>query len=312
MSIDSARPARPSEWQGVALVLVGAFCFSLAIPFIRWTDGLASTTIAFYRALSAWLFLWLLVGLRFREALNVGSYRGAIRRLIVLGVAVGLTVSLYTYSIQHTTAAVAALLVNSAPIYVALLSPVMLHEPRAPNTLISLVLAVAGTVLVSDPASLRLEWASLNGIAAAALSGATYGVALLIGRSLSDEVSGLTQNLWSQGITVLLLLPFALQAPVGAVRANLHLLIPMGVFSLGLSYLFYFWGLQRTSAQVVSIVALFEPVSGVVMGAVLFDEIPNLLGVLGGLLILVSIALISVQVRIGPRLAARWAGGMTE
>ena len=312
MSTDTDRPARAPEWHGIALVLVGAFCFSLAIPFIRWTDGLASPAIAFYRALSAWLFLWLLVGLRFREALDVRSYRASIKWLIALGVVVGLTVSLYTYSIQNTTAAVAALLVNSAPIYVALLAPLVLHEQRAPNTLLSLALAVVGTVLVSDPASLRLEWSSLNGIAAAALSGATYGVALLIGRSLSDKVSGLTQNLWSQGITVLLLLPFALQAPVGAVRANLHLLIPMGVFSLGLSYLLYFWGLQRTSAQVVSIVALFEPVSGVVMGAVLFDEIPNLLGVLGGLLILVSIALISVRVRIGPRLVARWAGGVPE
>lgn len=308
----SASPSRNAEWQGIALVLVGAFCFSLAIPFIRWTEGLASTTVAFYRALSAWLFLWLIVGLRFREALHVRTYRASIKRLVALGVAVGTTVSLYTYAIQNTTAAVAALLVNSAPLYVALLAPVVLHEARASNTLLSLALAVMGMVLVSDPASLRLEWSSLNGIAAAALSGATYGVALLIGRSLRDRVSGLTQNLWSQGITVLMLFPFALQAPVDAVRANLHLLIPMGVFSLGLSYLLYFWGLQRTSAQVVSIVALFEPVSGVVMGAIFFSEIPNLLGALGGLLILVSIILISVQVRIGPRRVAHWAGGTPE
>ena len=74
---------------------------------------------------------------------------------------------------------------------------------------------------------------------------------------------------------------------------DLHLLIPLGVFSLGPSYLLYFLGLQRIPAQVASVVALLEPVSGVLFGLFLFDEIPNLLGVIGGVLIPVSITLIS-------------------
>jgi drug/metabolite transporter (DMT)-like permease len=44
---------------------------------------------------------------------------------------------------------------------------------------------------------------------------------------------------------------------------------------------------------VVSVVALFEPVSGALIGMIFFAEMPNLLGWTGGLLILVSIYLIS-------------------
>jgi drug/metabolite transporter (DMT)-like permease len=279
-------------WQGIALVIIGAFCFSLAIPLVRWVDGLSTPVIAFYRALFGFLFLCTLI-IRVRAPVQFATYRASRRRLIGLGVTVSMTVVLYTYSIQHTTAANAALLVNSAPIYVAVLAPFVLHEPRARFTWISLALAVIGIVCVSDPQRLNLD--SLDGIAAGALSGAVYSIVLMLSRSLKGKVSGLTQNLWSNGMIALLLLPWAVQTPACPVLDNLPLLIPLGVFSLGLSYLLYFQGLQRVSAQVVSVVALFEPLSGAVMGLVFFGEIPNLIGWIGAALILLSIYLISVE-----------------
>jgi drug/metabolite transporter (DMT)-like permease len=280
------------ERQGIALVLVGAFCFSLAIPLVRWTHGLDTMTIAFYRALFALAFLCTLL-VRFHEPVRFAAYRASMRALIVLGLAVSMTVVLYTYAIQHTTAANAALLVNSAPIYVAVLAPFVLKEPRARYAWASLGLAAAGIACASNPARLDLRSSAWGGIAAAALSGFTYAIVLMIGRSLRERVSGLTQNLWSQGIIALVLLPWALRSSGTTVVANLPTLIPLGVFTLGLSYLLYFQGLQRISAQVVSVVALFEPVSGIVMGLVFFAEVPTLLGWIGGLLILVSIYLIA-------------------
>lgn len=270
--------------------MAGAFCFSLAIPLVRWTHGLNTLTIACFRALFGFLFLCTLVT-RSREPVRFAAYRESRRTLIGLGFIVCLTVVLYTYSIQHTTAANAALLVNSSPIYVALLGPLVLKEPLARYTWLSLGLAVVGIVCVSDPARFNLD--SLNGIAAGALSGFTYAIVMLISRSLKGKISGLTQNLWTQGIVALVLLPWAVQAPAGRIVSELPTLIPMGVFSLGLSYLLYFQGLQHLSAQVVSVVALFEPVSGALLGMIFFAEIPNALGWIGGLLILASITLIS-------------------
>ena len=104
------------------MVAAGSFCFSMAIPFIRWTDGLSTPTIAFSGA--RFLFLCTLVS-RFREPLQFRAYRSAVPRLVVLGIFVSMTVSLYTYAIQRTTAATAALLVNSSPIYVAVLAPLV-------------------------------------------------------------------------------------------------------------------------------------------------------------------------------------------
>jgi len=248
---------------GIALVLVGAFCFSLAIPFTRWEPV--------------------------RQVLN----RGTVRRLVPLGLAVSATVMLYTYAVRHTTAASAALLVNSAPIYVAVLAPLVLGEPRARYTWLSLALAFSGMALMANPARLDVRSSELTGIVAAALSGVGYGLVMLISRSLRGRISGLTQNLWSNGTIMLVLFPWALRAPGAAVASNLHLLIPLGIFSLGLSYLLYFQGLQRISAQQVSVVSLAEPVFGVLMGLVFFAEVPNALGWIGAALILASITLIT-------------------
>ncbi len=284
--------ADSAQRTGIALVLVGAFCFSLASPFTRWTDGLSTSTIAFFRARFGFLFLCALA-VASRAPVRQALSRDTIRRLVPLGLAVSATVTLYTYAVRHTTAANAVLLVNSAPIYVAVLAPLLLGEPRARYTWLSLGLAFSGMALMTGPAQFDVRSSELNGIVAAALSGACYSLVMLISRSLRGRISGLTQNLWSNGTIILVLLPWALRAPGATVASNLHLLIPLGIFSLGLSYLLYFQGLQRISAQQVSIVSLAEPVFGVLMGLVFFAEIPDALGWIGAALILASITLIT-------------------
>lgn len=277
---------------GVVLVLVGAFCFSLAIPFTRWTEGLNTGAIAFFRALFGFLFLGTLLSVN-REPLRLAAYRPALPRLIALGFAVSVTAMLYTYAVQHTTAAIAALLVNSAPLYVAVLAPLLLREPRPRHTWSSLALAGVGMICIANPAHLNIRSDEMSGIVAAALSGLGYGTVMLISRSLRGRVTGLTQNLWSNGMIALVLLPWALRTSAPTVWDNLPVLIPLGVFSLGLSYLLYFLGLQRISAQRVSMVSLAEPVFGVLMGLIFFAEVPNALGWLGAALILTSIARIA-------------------
>lgn len=289
----SAIPAeRAARWQGTLLVVAGAVCFSTAILFVRMTDGMGVGSITFFRSLFGFLFLCLFLP-RNPAALRVRDYRPVVKRLVLLGLTVGLTAALFTYSIQHTTAAIAALLVNSAPIYVAVLAPLLLHEAPARYTWISIPLAAAGMVLLVDPGAIELDWETLDGVVAAALSGITYGMAMMMGRGLRHYVSGYTQTVWSLGITTLMLVPFAFSTPGDVLLDNLPILIPLGIFSLGLSYLFYFMGLERISAQVVSVVSLAEPVSGILIGILAFGEMLTLFGAAGGALILLSILLIA-------------------
>jgi drug/metabolite transporter (DMT)-like permease len=276
----------------MALVAAGAIGFSAAIIFARSIDGLNAAIITFFRAASAFL-LFSLITLKVPRVVQIRRYRSDLPYLLGLGVTMGATAVLYVYAVRTTTAANAVLLNNTAPLYVALLSPWLLNEARPRYTWPSLALAMIGVVLVTGLTGLtptRGEW---TGIGAATLSGLTLGLTLLVSRRLGKQVDGLIQGWWSTGVAALLALPLALLAPWTAVARNLPLLVLMGVFAFGLPYLLYFFGLRRINAQVGSLVALLEPVSGVLIGALLYQEVPSMLGGLGILLILASIYLIS-------------------
>lgn len=283
-----------TEWKNITRVAIGAFCYSTLIIFTRLTSGLGAMTIAFFRAFFAFAFFSLLL-IWFREPLQISKYRKSIWALVGSGIAMGVTAALYIYAVQHTTAANAALLVNSAPIYIAFLAPWLLKESRPRYTWWCLALILVGIALITQIYNSQIDVKSLNGIIAGIISGFTYALTMLFSRHLRKVVSGFTQTFWSTGVASLILLPWLFQAPLPTITQNLPALIPLGVISLGIASFLYFLALSKLKAQVVSIVAILEPVSGVLIGLFLFGEPMTLPSIVGSLLVLASIYLISKE-----------------
>ena len=125
-----------TPWRSIGLVALGALCYSTLIIFTRLTHDMGAMSIAFFRAFFAFLFFCLLL-IRFREPFEFSRYRSGVWALVASGLAMGLTAALYIFAIQHTTAANSALLVNSAPIYIAFLAPWFLKEVRPRFTWLS-------------------------------------------------------------------------------------------------------------------------------------------------------------------------------
>lgn len=284
--------AATTRKQGIMLVAAGAIGFSSIVVFTRLITGLSSPGIAFFRALTSFLFFSALLPW-FPATLQVRRYRREIIWLVGLGLTVGFTGMLYVYAVQYTTAANAVLLNNTSTVYVALLAPWLLREPRARYTWLSVGLAIVGIVCIANPAALRWESSGFRGIVAATLSGFSYALTMLLSRRLRGRVSGVTQVWWSTGIAALLALPWAFQAPASVVVRNIPFILALGVLAQGLPYMLYFLGLERIPAQVVSIIALLEPVSGILIGMLLYREMPTVAGVVGIFLVLTSIVLVS-------------------
>ncbi len=285
-------PLQKTRRQGMGFVIIGAFCFSTVLIFTRLTHGLDVMNIAFFRALFAFLFFCLLLP-RFPANYKEPLTPGLIGLLVGLGIAVGISAVLYIYAIRHTTAANAALLINSAPIYVAILAPILLNEKRTKHAVLGLGLAIVGIICISNPTRISFQSSSFWGIMAGIISGLTFASTMLFSRLLHGKVSGFAQALWSSGIATLVLLPWVLRTNWQVVLENLVLLVLLGVISLGAAYFLYFLGLERVNTQIVSILALFEPVSGVFIGLFLFKEYPNFLGVIGGILIITGIFIVA-------------------
>lgn len=273
-------------------IAAGALFYSTLIIFTRSLHGLETLTISFFRAAFAFAFFCLLL-IWFRSPLRLRSHRPHLWKLLVMGAFMTATASLYIFSIQNTTAANAALLVNTSPVYIAFLAPAVLKETRPRYTWLSLALLLPGVALLTGVLEGSFDLQNMLGNAAAALAGLLFAVVLLIGRSLRGKVDGLTQTFWGVATAALLLLPFGLRATPEAFLANLPLLAPMGAITLGLAPLMYFLALQKVKSQVVSVVAILEPVFGVFIGLLIFAEPLTLPAAIGCLLILASIYLIS-------------------
>ncbi len=284
--------ASATRKHGMMLVAAGAIGFSSIIVFTRLITGLTSPGIAFFRALTSFCFFSALLPW-FPATLQIGRYRSEIVRLVGLGLTVGCTGMLYVDAVRYTSAANAVLLNNTSTVYVALLAPWLLREPRGRYTWLSVGLALAGIVCIANPAGLRWASSEFRGIVAAMLSGFSYALTMLLSRRLRGRVSGVTQVWWSTGIAALLALPWAFQAPASVVARNLPFILALGVLAQGLPYMLYFLGLERVPAQVVSIVALLEPVSGILIGMLLYREMPSAIGVVGIFLVLTGITLVS-------------------
>lgn len=280
------------ELPGIGMVAVGALAFSSLALFTRPIQGMEAQAIAFFRILFGFGFLSILL-VRDRTPLRINNFRKEIPKILLVGVLISGTASLYIYSLQYTSVANAALLVNTSPIYVAMLGPWLLKEAPPKFILPSLALVIGGTALISGVGRETMNDGSMWGIAAGALAGFIYSFVIMLSRSLGRTVGGYTQGLWGAGVGSLVLLPLAINTPWQVVQVNLVYLIPAGMITLGFSTLMYYKALQRVRAQVVSVVAILEPVFGILLGWLVFAERLDAFEILGCVLVLGGILLIS-------------------
>lgn len=196
-------------------------------------------------------------------------------------------------SVNLTTVASAALLVNATPVFVALGS-VVLGERLAVRAWGGIAVAIAGGALVAG--------ADLSSIASAAagnmlaLAGAvTVAGYLLVGRSVRRRVPILVYATVVYGACAVFLLATAVAsgAPLwgyGAATWLSILGITVGPQLLG--HTTFNFLLENIEATKVTIAIMGEPVGSALIAAVLFAEIPGWLVLPGGVLLLAGIALV--------------------
>jgi len=224
-------------------------------------------------------------------------YRSAAQRLVpdvrknfwhILLLAVFLLLNLYFYflSLRHTTIANAVFSHYTAPVFVALLAPIILHEKFDRWTGIALPLSLAGLFLMLSPhLQLQLDRQATRGIVFGIISGLAYAMTLIIAKGLTRGLPPLSIAFWQGIFIVVMLLPIVARLPLAVPFSNWMILVVLGLIHCSLAPLMYVSGLTAVRAQHVAIIGYLEPVSTVMMGMVLLRDIPSPLTAVGGMLI---------------------------
>lgn len=236
--------------------------------------------------------------------------RGMTWRAALVGVAYAATVVSFVLANKLTTSANAIYLQSTAPLYLLLLGPVLLHE-RISRRDIPVVLAViAGLALVFLGADLPSATAPdpARGNLIALLSGLSYALMLCglrwFGRGGDSRGEGIAAVVLGNAFACVLALPMALPL-VRASPTDWAGVLYLGVFQIGLAYLLVTRGLQQVRAIEVSLLLLIETAFNPLWSWLFLREMPSVFAILGGAIIVVATVAQAVR---APRPAPAVAG----
>jgi len=276
---------------GYLYILLAAALWALIGPVSRVAlrDGVAPLEIAFWRCLVAWALFVVHAGvLALRARGGVGPPRRIARRdlggIAAFGI-VGVAVLYATVplAVRDGGAALASVLLYTAPTWVALLAWALLGERITGRKILALALTLAGIggIALSGSAGMRPSaGALLWGLA----SGLSYASLYLFGKRYFARYPPTTVFLYAlpvAGLALLPLTPFGTKTP-GAWLA----LLALGSLSTYGAYLAYGAGLARLEAVRAATAATAEPVLAALLAYLFWDERFTLTGYLAcGLII---------------------------
>ncbi len=296
---------RPYLLIGVAIAAI-----STGSILIRYAQGDApALVIAAYRLSFATLIITPLTFARHRAALH-----SLTRRDLGWAVASGLFLSVHfatwVSSLDYTTVMASVVLVTTSPLWVALASALLMRTHLSWGMRAGLGVTLGGSVLIAlggDAGSGRAS-APLWGNFLALVGAWTIAGYWMIGRHLRARLSMLLYTWLVYGTAAVLMWAAVLVdgLPVAGYRGRVYVLfVLMALLPQLLGHSLFNYALAQLSAVYVSVAALGEPVGATILAALLLGEVPTLLQVAGGGLILGGIFITSLEEQAKARVAGR-------
>ena len=267
-------------------IVAAAVLFSTGGAAIK-AATLTSWQVASFRSGVAALTVLLLVP---------AARRGWTWAALPVGVAYASTMVLFVLANKLTTSANAIFLQTTFPLYVLILSPLLLREPFRWRDLALMGVLAAGLAcfFVGSQQPLATAPDPARGNVLALLSGVFWGLTVMglrwMGRGgAQGENSALPTVVAGNAIAFLACLPMAL--PVARAGGASWLVIAyLGIFQIGLAYLLVTSGIRHVPAFEASTLLLAEPALNPVWAWLVQGERPGAWAIAGGLLILGSTA----------------------
>lgn len=284
----------PSKPRVLLTLLVGVLAVSTGAIFVRLADAHPLAVSAYRVGLAVLIILpWTA-----RSTIQAWCrWPGVIRiRVMMAGFFLAVHFALWITSLSYTSVANSVVLVNTIPIWVGLLTPVITRE-RVPRALwLAIGFSAVGSLLITWQAhgqETSGRWGDLLALGGG-LAAALY---LLLGRSVREHVSNQSYITVCYGASAVVLwsVVFALHVPArGFTVSTWGALLALAVISQHLGHSTYNWVLKHLSAGIVAVTLLGEPVLSSLLAYLVFEERLTLLQGGGALLILVGIYLAAV------------------
>ena len=279
--------------RGYGLLILAVLCVSVGSIFVRLA-GAPALAVAFNR-----IFLASVVVAPFAAPSLVRAWPAlsSRRRLILLasGISLGVHFATWIASLSYTSVAASVLLVNTAPLFTLFFSWWFLGERASRAVLVAMAVALTGAALIAAG-----DWgdggtASLKGDALALAGAVTLSLYHVIGRGLRDALplSAYVLGVWSTAAATLAVLAASARVPVfGYPARTFALFLALAVVPTVIGHGLVNRSLRHIPAPTVGLFLLGEPIAASILAYAVFGEMPGLLTIAGGVLVLAALALV--------------------
>jgi len=273
------------------ILICGVLGVSTGSIFARLADAPALVTAAYRVGLSSLLLLPLAWWKARTELTKLSA--GDLKLAMLSGLFLALHFATWISSLDYTAIANSVVLVNTIPLWVGLLTPLISRDRIRRNTVISIVVSVIGGTIIGF-GDFTTGGSALWGDFLAVLGAVCAAVYLLLGRNLRRKLSLLPYVVVCYGSAAIILwsIVLALQLPItGYSSQTVAAFWAMALISQIIGHSSYNWALKWFSTSFVAVALLGEPIGSTILAYLIFNEGLTWTKFSGGLFILSAIYL---------------------
>lgn len=238
--------------------------------------GLSSEQVAFTRLFIGFIVLSLYSLIRRPEVLKINLkcllYCGAIGIICQ-----GLFNKCYFKAVEVTGVSIAAVLLYTSPLFLAVFSKIVYKEKMTRAKIISLILCCIGAIMAVTGGVLDLEGINTYGIIMGIMAAITYALMPIISKNALKEFSSETILIYGFLFGAIFMIPSAKPVEMIGFVTDMNVLsymILLGVFPAAMAYIFYAEGIARgCELSIVGVVASVELIAASIIGWTVVGEV---------------------------------------
>ena len=215
--------------------------------------------------------------------------------LMIAGVLFAIHWFTFFKSIQLSTVAIGALTFSTYPVFVTFLEPYFFKQKLRLFDVVIAMITLFGVFLIVPKFDIadNFTWGVIYGLFAA-ISGAYLSI---LCKMCADKYSSALISFYQCAICSTVLLPFVIWLkPVVGVK-DVFFIILLGTVFTALSGTLFIKSLKSITVQLASITSSLEPVYAIIFSVFLLNEIPSYRTILGGLVILGSVIMATLNAK---------------
>lgn len=269
------------------MIVIGVIGISLSSIFVKYSPAPSAVT-------AAWRLLWTVILLspvvlgtkQFRKELHCAAPRNVLLSSLS-GIFLAIHFALWFESLKHTSVASSTTIVCTEVIWVSFGFCLFLNGKISKKAITAIAVTLLGSALIAFSDS--TSDAHLYGDILALLAAIAVAAYMLIGRVMREKLSTSVYTYivyCACEASLLILCAIQQNGLFGWGVAPVLVGFLLAIFSTILGHSIFSWCLKYFSPSFVSASKLCEPVVAAILAAVLFFEIPRLLQIIGGFLII--------------------------